>query len=124
MKFSDRTIAALPIPEAGQKFYADDTPCLYIRTSCGGSKSFLFIHGKERRKITLGRYPTMSLAHARSEAKRLLAEKTLGTLSTKSRPYSMIWMLTSSSTAPRTGSALHSNTSAYYAGISSSDRAR
>ena len=90
MKFSDRTIAALTIPEAGQKFYADDTPCLYIRTSCGGSKSFLFIHGKERRKITLGRYPTMSLAQARNEAKRLLAEKTLGTLSTKSRPYSLI----------------------------------
>jgi hypothetical protein len=34
-------------------------------------------HGADRRLITIGRYPIISLADAREEAKRLLAEMTL-----------------------------------------------
>lgn len=41
------------------------------------SKTFLVLIGKGRRH-TIGRYPIISLAEARNEAKRLLAEKTLG----------------------------------------------
>ena len=36
------------------------------------------LHGKDRRRITVGRYPAISLSQARAEAKRLLAEITLG----------------------------------------------
>ena len=47
------------------------------RINRGGAKSFIVLLGSGRRK-TIGRYPIISLAEARAEAKRVLAEKTLG----------------------------------------------
>lgn len=47
------------------------------RINQGGAKSFVVLLGSGRRK-TIGRYPIISLSEARAEAKRLLAEKTLG----------------------------------------------
>ena len=47
------------------------------RVSQGGAKSFIVLLGSGRRK-TIGRYIIISLAAARAEAKRVLAEKTLG----------------------------------------------
>ena len=41
------------------------------------SKTFIVLIGKGRRH-TIGRYPTLTLAEARTEARRILAEKTLG----------------------------------------------
>lgn len=48
-----------------------------LRISQGGAKSFIVLFGSGRRQ-SIGRYPTISLADARAEAKRLLAEHTLG----------------------------------------------
>ena len=45
----------------------------------------MVVHGPDRRTITIGRYPILSLSKARGEAKRLLAEFTLG----RSRPQSI-----------------------------------
>ncbi len=42
------------------------------RVSQGGTKTFILKH--RNRRITLGRYPVLSLADARNEAKRMLAE--------------------------------------------------
>jgi integrase len=53
------------------------------RVSQGGTKTFILKH--RNRRITLGRYPVLSLADAREEAKRMLAEFTLGRL----RPQAM-----------------------------------
>jgi hypothetical protein len=36
------------------------------------------VHGRQRQFLTIGRYPIITLAQARAEAKRILAEKTLG----------------------------------------------
>ena len=52
-----------------------------IRISQGGAKSFVILTGSGRRQA-IGRYPTISLATARTRAKELLAEYTLG----KTRP--------------------------------------
>jgi integrase len=49
-----------------------------VRLSQGGTRSFFLIHGANRHRITIGRYPIISLSDARREAKRLLAEFTLG----------------------------------------------
>jgi hypothetical protein len=43
------------------------------------------VHGRDRRTITIGRYPIISLSTARGEAKRMLAEFTLG----KTRPHAI-----------------------------------
>jgi integrase len=52
-----------------------------VRISQGGAKSFIILSGSGRRQ-SIGRFPTISLASARTRAKELLAEQTLG----KTRP--------------------------------------
>lgn len=47
------------------------------RVSQGGAKSFVVLIASGRRQV-IGRYPLLTLQEARGEAKRLLAEKTLG----------------------------------------------
>jgi integrase len=88
MRLTDITVRALPLPPKGQKTHWDDTLENFgCRVSQGGTKSFVIQHGADRRLITIGRYPIISLADARIEAKRLLAEMTLG----KHRPRTVRW---------------------------------
>lgn len=51
-------------------------PAFGVRISPKGTKTFIVIH--QARRTALGRYPIISLADARAEAKRLVAERTLG----------------------------------------------
>jgi integrase len=78
---TDITLRSLPIPETGQRDIWDaGFPAFGVRVSQGGSKTFVLnIHNSRR---SIGRYPIISLGQARAEAKRMLAEKTLG----KARP--------------------------------------
>ena len=75
---SDLTIRALKPPERGQKDYVDDAlPGFKLRVSQGGTKTFTLVYGTPRRRITLGRYPIITLAQARDKARQLLAHRTL-----------------------------------------------
>jgi integrase len=90
MKLTDLSVRALAPPERGQRLYYDDSlPSFGCRVSQGGTKSFFLQLGRDRQFITIGRYhpDILPLAKARNEAKRLLAERTLG----KFRPQSMQW---------------------------------
>lgn len=79
MKITDLTIRSLQLPTEGQVTYFDDALKSFgVRVSKGGAKSFILLLGAERRRHTIGRYPVISLSDARTEARRLLAEKTLG----------------------------------------------
>ena len=79
MRLTDIVLRGLPQPERGAKVYADDQLDGFgIRVSQGGTKAFVLTHGRTRERITIGRYPIISLADARAEAKRILAERTLG----------------------------------------------
>jgi integrase len=51
---------------------------LCLRISAGGTKSFCLLHGKERTRRYIGKYPAMSLADARTTARRMLSEQALG----------------------------------------------
>lgn len=83
MSLTDKTVKSLTAPAKGQITYWDKSVTGFgLRVSQGGSKSFVVVHGANRRRTTLGRYPVISLSDARTEAKRLLAELTLG----KTRP--------------------------------------
>ena len=53
----------------------------------GGTKTFVLVHGVQRDRVTIGRYPLISLSEARAQAKRILAENTLG----KHRPKSITY---------------------------------
>ena len=86
VQLTDISIRALRPPSKGQRLYRDKTIRGFgIRVSQGGSKSFVVVYGSNRQFTTIGRYPTLSLKEARTEAKRLLAERTLG----KMRPISI-----------------------------------
>ena len=78
---TDITVRNLKAPEAGQITYWDNSAPIGVRVSQGGAKSFVVLTGSGRRR-TIGRYLIISLSEARTEAKRILAEITLG----KTRP--------------------------------------
>ncbi len=49
-----------------------------IMVSPGGTKTFTMQIGKARKRLTIGRYPIITLAEARAEAKKHMAQVTLG----------------------------------------------
>lgn len=76
--FTDQAIRNIPPPPNGAVTVWDAaTRGFGIRVSSSGSKSFLVLIASGRRQ-SIGRYPQLSLAQARAEAKRIMAEKTLG----------------------------------------------
>ena len=86
MSFSDVGLRSLSPPPKGQISYWDDKlPSFGFRVSQGGTKTFVL--NRKNSLITIGRFPTISLSQARTEAKRLLAEFTLG----KVRPQSITY---------------------------------
>jgi len=85
---TDLSIRALK-PAHRQLTYWDATLSGFgCRISPGGTKTFTLMYGSDRKRHTIGRYPTISLSDARTEAKRLLAARTLGQLSAPSIPFS------------------------------------
>ena len=86
MRLTEISLRALLPPERGVKLFSDDALGGFgVRVSQGGSKSFVLTVGRSRDRITIGRYPIISLAEARAEARRILAERVLG----KQRPQRM-----------------------------------
>ena len=79
MRLTDISIRHLDSPEKGQILYRDDVlKGFAVRVSQGGTKSFVLMYGRTRKVLTLGRVGVISLSDARTEAKRILAEHTLG----------------------------------------------
>jgi integrase len=78
MHLTDRTIAALKPPDKGQAEYRDDTiPGLSCRVSQGGSKTWSLVYGSPRRRVSLGKYPFVSLKQARELASKRIAHRML-----------------------------------------------
>jgi integrase len=83
VRLTDISLRSLARPERGQVDYWDQLlPCFGCRVSQGGTKTFIV--KKDNRRLTIGRFPVISLTQARTEAKRLLAEHTLGQLRPRS----------------------------------------
>jgi integrase len=77
MRLTDIGIRGLPLAEKQVTYTDDALPGFGVRVS-KTTKTFVLVHGPTRERITIGRFPVISLSEARAEAKRLLAEKTLG----------------------------------------------
>ncbi len=76
---TDISIRALKPPAKGQVTHFDTSLSGFgVRVSQGGTKTYTVIYGANRRRVSLGKYGTISLSKARKEAKRILAEHTLG----------------------------------------------
>lgn len=69
VQLTDRFCAHAKSPKAPQTDYFDETVTgLALRVTSGGTKAWTLVYGTPRRRITLGRYPSMSLAAARAAA--------------------------------------------------------
>ena len=76
---TDITLRSLKLPEKGQVTYWDKSLKGFgLRCSQGGTRSYVVMHGAERRLTTIGRCGILKLAEARAEAKTILAETMLG----------------------------------------------
>jgi len=78
LKMLDRSVQALA-PGANQVDYFDTDgklPGFGIRVSPSGTKTWFIIYraGTRTRRLSLGRYPVLSLADARAKAKEALAQ--------------------------------------------------
>jgi integrase len=79
MHITEIAVRNLRAPERGQVTYTDDSLKGFgVRVSQGGTKTFTLVYGEDRQRVSIGRFPIITLAEARTEAKRILAEHTLG----------------------------------------------
>lgn len=76
LAFTDLAIQRLKHPEKGQVRHFDTGLPGFGLTIGTRAKTFIVMHGVERKVTTIGRYPDMSLKDARQEAKRILADPT------------------------------------------------
>src|SRR5262245_31724843 len=74
---TDAGVRALKAPQTGQTTVWDKTSPLGVRISSGGAKTFIVMLGSGKRH-TIGPTAVIKLTHAREEARRLVAQKTLG----------------------------------------------
>lgn len=77
LALSDTGIRSFPVPHKGQVDYWDKAlPGFGVRVGQGGSRTFVLKLENVRR--TIGRFLIVSLSEARTEARKQLAERTLG----------------------------------------------
>ena len=67
-------LAVSSLKPTGKQYVVWDTPNFGVRVSQAGAKTFIAHVGRERRKVTIGRYPSISLKDARRKAQLLLLQ--------------------------------------------------
>jgi hypothetical protein len=73
---------------ATQTDYFDETvPGLALRVTSKGTKAWTFHYGTPRRRLTLGRYPSLSLAGARTAAIETREGRTAGSVAALAEVY-------------------------------------
>jgi len=72
MLLTDISVRALKGSNKNQKFFDTKTPGFGIRVG-KKTKTWIVMRGRNRELITIGKYPDLSLADARTEAKKLLS---------------------------------------------------
>jgi integrase len=85
IKLSDLSIQKLKGSEKHADYFDLTLPTFGLRVSPKGTKTFILKLRNGRQAI--GRYPILSLSEARTEAKRILAERTLGRIRPRSITY-------------------------------------
>mgnify|MGYP003941022257 CR=1 FL=1 len=72
MLLTDISVRGLKGSDKNPKFFDTKTPGFGIRVGLK-TKTWIVMRGRDRELITIGKYPELSLAEARTEAKKLLA---------------------------------------------------
>jgi Arm domain-containing DNA-binding protein len=75
-------------PPQGQVTYWDTHLTGFnVRVSQGGAKTFNVVFGKDRKRVTIGRYPIIQLGAARKRAREILLRATLEPDKHRSPPF-------------------------------------
>lgn len=82
-KFTKKGINELPLPEPGKRctYFDTEVPSLQLRVTSTGTKTFCVfkrIKGGDPERITIGRYPDVTIEKARCNAKRVDADMSEG----------------------------------------------
>ncbi|HCK82535.1 MAG TPA: integrase family protein [Candidatus Competibacter sp.] len=76
LPFTKTALLGLPVPDAGRRYYHDErTPGLVLSVSASGCRSFMVYRKLEGRpvRVTLGRFPPLTVEQARRLAQATLA---------------------------------------------------
>jgi hypothetical protein len=78
LRFNKKALENVPLPQLGSRltFHDSEVPGLQLRVTDRGIKSFCVFRRSKRgapERITIGRFPTLSVERARAKAKRYLA---------------------------------------------------
>jgi integrase len=87
VQLTDRFCASAKSTGVQTDYFDASVSGLALRVTSNGTKSWSLLHGSPRRRVTLGRYPSMWLASARARALETREGRTSGTVSALAEVY-------------------------------------
>jgi integrase len=87
LQLTDRFCASAKSTAIQTDYFDASVSGLALRVTSKGTKSWTLTHGSPRRRITLGRYPSLSLATARTAALAAKEGRTAGTVAALAETY-------------------------------------
>ena len=88
VQLTDRFCASAKSTAAVQTDYFDEAVSgLALRVTSKGTRSWTLLYGSPRRRVTLGRYPSLSLAAARARAIEVKDGRASGTVAALAETY-------------------------------------
>ena len=87
VQLTDRFCASAKSAEAQTDYFDATIPGLALRVTSGGTKCWSLLHGAPRRRVSLGRYPSLTLAAARARAIEVKDGRSAGTVAALAEVY-------------------------------------
>ena len=84
---TDRFCASAKSSEVQTDYFDAGVTGLALRVTSGGTRTWTLLHGTPRRRVTLGRYPSLSLAAARARAIEVREGRSAGTVAALAETY-------------------------------------
>src|SRR5262245_2365663 len=87
VSLTDRFCASAKSRGAQTDYFDAQVTGLALRVTSGGTRTWTLLHGTPRRRVSLGRYPSLSLAAARARAIEVKDGHSAGTVSAMAETY-------------------------------------
>src|SRR5262249_51421943 len=87
VQLTDRFCASARSTEVQTDYFDAQVTGLALRVTSGGTRSWTLLHGTPRRRVTLGRYPALTLAGARARAIEVREGRSAGTVAALAETY-------------------------------------
>jgi len=87
VQLTDRFCASAKSAEPQTDYFDAAISGLALRVTSGGTKSWSLLHGTPRRRVSLGRYPSLTLAAARARAMEVKDGRSAGTVAALAEVY-------------------------------------